>query len=255
VRTAVAPLAAVLALAACGEHRPVPAATTTEGYPVLRIPLRWSNAYLIRAPRPILIDAGSPGDLPALESALASQGLRVENLALAVLTHGHADHAGLGAALRRAGVSVVLGAGDAGMAASGRNDDLVPTGLLARVLKWLVPGGYEPFAPDLVVDAPLDLGPWGLAGRVLPFPGHTPGSLALLLDNGVAFAGDMALGGFFGGALLPARPGEHYFQPDPAANRRNLGALLAAGAVTLCLGHGGPVAASRVATSFGLPLR
>lgn len=53
--------------------------------------------------------------------------------------------------------------------------------------------------------------------------------------------------------LALAARGEH--RPDPAANRRNLGALLAAGAVTLCLGHGGPVDASRVATSFGLPLR
>jgi glyoxylase-like metal-dependent hydrolase (beta-lactamase superfamily II) len=43
---------------------------------------------------------------------------------------------------------------------------------------------------DLVVREPLDLAPWGVAGRVVPMPGHTPGSLVVVLDDGRAFVGD-----------------------------------------------------------------
>jgi glyoxylase-like metal-dependent hydrolase (beta-lactamase superfamily II) len=96
----------------------------------------------------------------------------------------------------------------------------------------------------------VDLRPWGVDGQVIPMPGHTPGSVVVLLANHAAFVGDQMLGGSLGGALFPSRPGEHYYQADPARNRGNVTTLLGLGVDTFYLGHGGPVAAADVAAAF-----
>ncbi|MCU0477548.1 MAG: MBL fold metallo-hydrolase [Chloroflexi bacterium] len=50
--------------------------------------LRWSNVYLLLGERPIVVDAGSPGDETAILAGLAAAGRRPRDLAAIVLTHG-----------------------------------------------------------------------------------------------------------------------------------------------------------------------
>lgn len=61
---------------------------------IVAIPLSVSNAYLIRGDRPVLVDAGSPGDEGRLVAALHQHGVNPVDLSLVVLTHGHTDHTG-----------------------------------------------------------------------------------------------------------------------------------------------------------------
>ena len=86
-------------------------------------------------------------------------------------------------------------------------------------------------------------------------PGHTPGSLVVVLDDGRAFVGDRMLGGALGGAVWPDRPGEHYFHADRAANLLNIRTLLALPVWTYFLGHGGPVLRADVEAAFAAPRR
>lgn len=65
----------------------------------ITLPLSVSNAHLMLSDRPALVDAGSPGDVAALRTALARHRLRPEDLAVVVLTHGHTDHTGTPAVL------------------------------------------------------------------------------------------------------------------------------------------------------------
>jgi hypothetical protein len=51
---------------------------------VVQLPLSFSNMYLIKSAKPILIDGGSPSDMPAL-----SQDLQLKDAALVVPTHSH----------------------------------------------------------------------------------------------------------------------------------------------------------------------
>ena len=44
---------------------------------IVQIKLGMSNVFLIKAAKPVLVDAGSPKDMAALAAALAQQGLRV----------------------------------------------------------------------------------------------------------------------------------------------------------------------------------
>jgi len=206
------------------------------------IRLSISNAYLIKSRRPLIVDAGGPADTPALLAALRAEGVDPHAIALIILTHAHGDHGGGAPALRAAtGAKIVLGAADAGMAASGHNDVLKPTGLEAMFVRLFADLKFPPYRPDILLTDRLDLTPYGVAGHAELAPGHTPGSLVVILDDGQAFAGDILRGGHMGGAILPNVPHPHYFTADLAQNRLALRRLLAAGVSTFYVGHGGPL--------------
>jgi glyoxylase-like metal-dependent hydrolase (beta-lactamase superfamily II) len=226
---------------------------TAEGAKIVQIPLRLSNVYLVQSTTPILVDTGTLGDMNDLESALADRNVRMRDIGLVVVTHAHADHAGLAADLReRTGARVVIGAGDVESARAGHNDELRPTSLFASLLKPTIPVVFPEIAPDVVVGEPLVLSPWGVDGKVIEMPGHTAGSLVVVLANQTAFVGDQMLGGAFGGLLFPHDPGEHYYQADAAKNRRNIAELVRMGIERFYLGHGGPVSKDDVVRAFSL---
>jgi hydroxyacylglutathione hydrolase len=240
-----AALLLALALYGCAPSRVV--GRTAEGAPIIQIPLQLSNVYLVEAKVPILVDTGTLGDMEDLKHALADHGVWPGRVGLIVLTHAHADHAGVAAALREASLArIVLGAGDLAAARRGQNDPLLATGLTGTLLRPLIPSYFPELEPDIAVGEPLSLLPWGVDGQVIRMPGHTPGSVVVILANHAAFVGDMMAGGLLGGALFPHAPQEHYYQADPAQNRKNVRTLLDMGIETFYLGHGGPVARADV---------
>jgi glyoxylase-like metal-dependent hydrolase (beta-lactamase superfamily II) len=220
---------------------------------ILTFRLSMSNVHAIRGARTILVDAGGKGDLPRLEAALAAAGLSWPDIAAVVVTHGHSDHTGLAAEIRRrSGARILFGRGDVAMAQAGRNDELQPTNFVATLLKqFAIDPVYEGFQADQVIDGVTRLEAWGIAGQVRPLPGHTPGSLVVELDDGRSFVGDMVLGGFLGGAWMPQRAGEHYFHADRLRNLDNIRTLLRGPARVFYVGHGGPVTRESVAEAFG----
>ncbi len=47
-----------------------------------------------------------------------------------------------------------------------------------------------------------DLNQWGVAGKVIHTPGHTPGSLSVVLENGNAIIMDMVASGILMGGVM-----------------------------------------------------
>ncbi len=137
------------------------------------------------------------------------------------------------------------------MAHAGHNDDLKPTGVTAFLFKHLIIDlHFRSFVPDIAVNDALDLTPWDIRGQAIPMPGHTPGSLVVLFDDGRAFVGDMMAGGYVGGALSSHRAGEHDFHADRARNLENIKAVLKRPIKMFYLGHGGSVSRESVDTAF-----
>jgi len=208
-----------------------------------RIELQWSNVYLIRTPgAAMLVDAGSPSDRDALAAALAARDVPLSIKAV-VVTHAHADHAGCARWLQTQGAAVVLGAADAAVAARGSNDPLHATNLLGALLAPVFMFPFDGFTPDVAVDHEIDLAERGFPElHVVPVPGHTAGSIAVVLGT-EAFSGDLLKGGL---VLGPGTPSEHLYQTDRLADHRSLAALLGRGVTRLYPGHSGSLDAAEV---------
>jgi hydroxyacylglutathione hydrolase len=78
---------------------------------------------------------------------------------------------------------------------------------------------------------------YGVSGRVIPTPGHTPGSVSVLLDSGEAIVGDMVIGDFL---RLLCRPGLPIVAWDMERNRESIRRFLDLSPRIVYVGHGGP---------------
>lgn len=159
---------------------------------VIPLPLSISNAYLLIGDRPVLVDAGAPGDGKRLVALLREHGVAPDDLALIAFTHGHTDHTGAVAVVARGGVPVAVGAADAGLLQAGANGKLPPTGPAGTLLRPMIKRMTFPgWTPQIRVTEALRLDPYGIGAVMVPVGAHTPGSCAILIDGGDAIVGDL----------------------------------------------------------------
>lgn len=186
---------------------------------LIRIKGAISNCYLLVEERPVLVDTGAPGDLKRILAVLRSHGLEPAQLALIILTHGHSDHAGCAAELRRrSGAQIALHTADAALVRGGRNGVLAPQDTLGRIVRPFVDEEFEAFEPDLLFRDGFSLEPHGVKGHVIATPGHTTGSASVVLGSGEAVIGDVLRGSL----VWPNKARDHYFCNDPELNRRSI---------------------------------
>ncbi|MFD3470692.1 MBL fold metallo-hydrolase [Streptomyces sp. NPDC058682] len=89
-----------------------------------------------------------------------------------------------------------------------------------------------------------DLSDFGLAGRIMPTPGHIAGSVSVLTEDGDLVTGDLVANSFMG--LIPGTPANPPFHHDPLGNLTSLRAVLELGPGRLHVGHGTPLDPERV---------
>jgi hydroxyacylglutathione hydrolase len=209
---------------------------------LITIQLPLVNAFLVRGERTVLVDAGAPGDGPAILRAAERAGVRPRDIGLIFLTHGHVDHFGAAALLREAtGAPVAVHRDDAPNLLAGRNPELPPADWEGRLFRPFLPWSAAPLEPDLTFDEAFDLRAYGVDAAVIPAPGHSPGSIALLLAGGELIAGDLLRGGFMGGRLRGGYPNPPFFVSDRAALRASVDHALTLPLTRIFVGHGGPL--------------
>lgn len=149
----------------------------------------------------VLIDTGLPKRQGAILDGLATIGRKPEDVVAIVITHGHADHTGGAAVLKReCGADLIASETDAPIV---RGDvPAPPPPMMDRpILRNVI--GFFPPAEGVAVDHEVVGGPTPVVSDliVIPTPGHTTGHISLLLDRhgGVLFAGDSALSTRSGG--------------------------------------------------------
>lgn len=159
------------------------------------LPLVGSNAYVIDDEvGATLVDAGPLGSGPTIRAAVDHLGIPRERLRHIVLTHAHDDHTGGAAEIAEwSGASVVVGRDDAEVVRGTEPGRPIAFTDAERDLHAVVAAGL-PAAPACRVDREVSEGDRiddGREVRILAVPGHTPGSIALLLpDHGLLLTGD-----------------------------------------------------------------
>ncbi len=160
-----------------------------------------------------LIDAGMVGHGKTVLAKIASLGRSPNELRLAVVTHGHADHFG--------GLPEIQDvAGPFDVVAHPEHARIVATGAMiaspglnpySRVyerlaMTWLPRMGLRGAGTVLGLDDGARLDEYGLPGRVVYTPGHSDGDLTVILDDGSAFVGDTVQGRRIPGVTPPELP-------------------------------------------------
>jgi hydroxyacylglutathione hydrolase len=214
------------------------------------IPLGHANAFLIRGSRPIVVDTGLPGNAPKILAVLQDEDIRPWDLALIIITHVHTDHSGSAAALAGAtGAPVLVHEREADRLADGASVPAVPAAFLGRMLGLMI-GKHAPapglaIKPVIRIDGPYRLDAFGIDGEIIPTPGHTSGSISVLLATGECIAGDLVMG------MLPAkRPRLPVFAEDPEAAKASIRTILDRKPAVIYTGHGGPFSCDQLEALF-----
>jgi glyoxylase-like metal-dependent hydrolase (beta-lactamase superfamily II) len=193
----------------------------------------FSETYLIKgnSGKLLLIDTGVPvtGYQDSLVNSIKKLGFKPENIALAIVTHGHGDHAGNARFLQQtfktkiAGSKADLEKFTTGKTELQKSEDVSIWGTRLRPYSDL---NYPPFTPDIIVEKTIDLAPYGINGKIIPIKGgHTPGDLLVLIGENF-FVGDAFVGTFKsqGGGLAPDghHVREHFFHENKQLADQNL---------------------------------
>jgi glyoxylase-like metal-dependent hydrolase (beta-lactamase superfamily II) len=102
---------------------------------------------------------------------------------------------------------------------------------------------FPDFEPDILLDQPdLSLDVYGIEGKVLHTPGHTPGSLSVLLDSGDALVGCMA----HTGLPFRLRPGLPIYAKNVSQLKESWKTLIDKGAKRIYPGHGNPFSIEKI---------
>lgn len=200
----------------------------------------------------VLVDAGIPGSEDKIGRVLQEHGLGFRDIKLIVITHAHTDHAGSTARLRElSGAPILAHADDLDYYERRKEMSYCVAHWWGPLfLRSGVPGEpYVAFTPDVLLSAgdSFDLRRFGIDGVVRHTPGHTAGSVSVILSSGDALVGDLVASGILiGGVLRKGHAIRPPFEDDPRAVSGELLKLLDAGAQRFHMGHGGPLPAAEV---------
>ena len=175
---------------------------TSGGHTITQILSGRSNVFLLtNGEKNILIDTSPKYKWKKLEKRLKL--LEVDLIDYLILTHTHYDHAENAKKIRdKYGAKVIVHSDEASYLASGEN--IVPGGtnvitkFIIRLLakQFLSAARYEPCQYDYLVDSTFDLKKFGFNAYILHTPGHTIGSMSIIIDDNIAIVGDAMFGVF-----------------------------------------------------------
>jgi glyoxylase-like metal-dependent hydrolase (beta-lactamase superfamily II) len=210
---------------------------------VFRIAPGRSNCYLLAGNDLTLIDTGMPGEAEIIKAAINALGLKPENVGHILITHGHLDHTGSLAELKKiSGAQVIAGANDAAYVQGSRKTwTMGREGFGGKIFKTVLffmetfVFNYQPALVDMPCQGGETIDCFG-GVQVIASPGHSPGSLSFYhKEKKLLFVGDALSGAE--GFHLPQRFGCSSYQ-DALRSVKRLSEL----DFDTCLpGHGAPV--------------
>lgn len=159
-----------------------------------------NTCYVIKEKGAIMVDGGPPKMRPTFLKRMNDSSIDPEEIQLIVLTHGHFDHVGSAKDIQElTGAKIAIHKKDSNDLEQGFSKwpkgvtswGKISSSLFKPLLKNKMT--FPTVKADIILDdSGLLLDNYGIAGRIIYTPGHTPGSVSVLLDSGELFAGCLA---------------------------------------------------------------
>ncbi|MBP1665320.1 MAG: hypothetical protein H6Q23_180 [Bacteroidetes bacterium] len=209
---------------------------TTE---IISVNLGVTSCYLILGKEIVMVDAGMPDKLQRFKKVLSKHRIDPTRIKLIVLTHSHFDHSGSARDIRDlTGAKIAIHESERECVE--HNKVLIPKGVNFKgkitqplIFSFKIP--FPKFTPDILLNnEPYPLSEYGINGQIIHTPGHTIGSLSVILDSGEAFVGCMAHNGF----PFRWKPGLPIYAQDINAIKENWKTLIDKGISFIYPGHG-----------------
>jgi len=176
--------------------------TTKNGHSVIRILSGRSNVFLLtNGEKNILIDTSPQRLWNKLEKNLTC--LNIKHIDYLILTHSHFDHAGNAHGIReKYKASVIIHREEAPYLET--DNFIIPQGtnLFSKAIVYLLANKLtpkprcKPCQCDILVETKFDLNDFGFNAYILHTPGHSPGSVSVIIDDEIAVVGDTMFGVF-----------------------------------------------------------
>ena len=156
---------------------------------IVNVGYRSTNFWVVSAGTSrVLVDLGWPGTLGTLRANLDRMGIPLHEIRYGFATHYHPDHAGLAQELKQLGMALLV------------LDTQVSA--IPLLKQWTKPQDHfvdislQGNVTIACAESRARLTRIGIAGEILPTPGHSDDSVSLLLDDGSVFTGDLTPPGF-----------------------------------------------------------
>ncbi|MDE1853303.1 MAG: MBL fold metallo-hydrolase [Thaumarchaeota archaeon] len=170
------------------------------------------GAYLVKGPKPALVDCGYASSYENVLAGLAEAGVKPSEVRYVIPTHVHLDHGGAAGRLLREMPNAEVFAHERGVPHLVDPTRLVEssTRVFGKAIMDLY-GAPEPVPADRITavgkEAHLDLGD-GVTITMMHSPGHAPHQISLMLDGTKALLTADAVGIVYPGmkALIPTTP-------------------------------------------------
>ncbi len=225
------------------------------GTTIHRIPMGVGNIYILRDRGTVVIDGGAPKKDKVFLKNLEKAAIKPDEIKCIILTHGHWDHIGSAADIKEiTGAKILMHEEERKWLETPLKK--MPPGVTpwGKILSSILSGLTLPFilikpakVDIAVTDDEFYLEDYGIPGRIVYTPGHTTGSISILLDSGEAFVGDLAMNAF----PLRTSPGLPVFAEDMPAVLASWKRLLDKGVTTIYPGHGRPFPAEIIKKAIG----
>jgi glyoxylase-like metal-dependent hydrolase (beta-lactamase superfamily II) len=205
------------------------------------ITLGFDHCYIIQEKGTIMIDGGAPKQLKEFIRAIEEKSIKPEDIKLMIITHGHWDHIGSAKEIKEfTGAKIAMHEQEKEWLEKGLKPMPPGVTLWGSIFKGIM-AIFMPLVNipktdvDVVLgDQGLSLDEYGISGKVIYTPGHSLGSVSVLLETGEVFVGDMAMNKF----PLRLGPGMPIFAEDMAKLKESWNLLLDAGAKNIYPAHG-----------------
>ena len=156
-----------------------------------------TNCYLLKTQKGVvLIDSGYSINEEEFLKKLDESGVKKGENNYLILTHGHYDHVGNSMILKeKYNFQIAIHKADLDLLNNPQNIEMDYNTSFARMIlrlskKQLKNSIWTDVHPDLLLNDQDELKEMGINGKVLHLPGHTKGSIGILIDTGALYCGD-----------------------------------------------------------------